>query len=101
MHTEIFRTGWFLESLLTELVVLLVLRTYKPFFKSRPGTFLLWSTLAVAILACLMPHTAAGQWFGFVPLPYQLFAIIIAITLVYGMVSEMLKQLFHRKFARI
>ena len=42
---ELFRTGWFVESLLTELVIALVVRTRRPFFRSRPGTLLLWSTV--------------------------------------------------------
>src|SRR5678809_1166825 len=48
---ELFRTGWFVESLLTELVVALVVRTRRPFFRSKPGAVLFWSTLALVGLA--------------------------------------------------
>src|SRR5215468_9510248 len=48
---ELFRTGWWVESLLTELVIALVVRTRRPFYRSRPGTFLLVSTVAIAVVA--------------------------------------------------
>ncbi len=68
---ELFRTGWFVESLLTELVIALVVRTRRPFWRSRPGTLLLWSSVAVVLLDVRDPvpagratdrvHAAAGR----------------------------------------
>ena len=64
---ELFRTGWFVESLLTELLITLVVRTYRPFYKSRPGRFLFSATLVVMISATLsLPFLPIVTIFGFV-----------------------------------
>ncbi|MGB5338379.1 MAG: cation transporting ATPase C-terminal domain-containing protein [Gammaproteobacteria bacterium] len=77
---EVFLTGWFVESLLTELLILFVIRTYKPFYRSRPGRFLVWSTSGVAVLALLLPYLPIAAVFGFVPLPATLLVSILVIT---------------------
>ena len=63
---ETFRTGWFVESLLTELVVALVMRTQRPFFRSRPGTLLLASTLVLIVIAFAIPSLPFADVFRFV-----------------------------------
>ena len=98
-HPAIFRTGWFLESLLTELWILLVIRTSRPFYLSRPGRFLGWSTAAVMAVTVMLPISPAAQLFGFVPLPRQVFLAILAITALYVATSEATKRLFYRRIA--
>ena len=61
--------AWFVESLLTELVIALVVRTRRPFFRSRPGRLLLASTAALVAVALILPYVPAASLFGFVPLP--------------------------------
>lgn len=92
---ELFRSGWFVESLLTELAIIFVVRTYKPFYRSRPGRLLLTSTLAVMLLTVLLPYTPAGTWFDLVPLPPGLLAMIGMITLLYAAASEAVKRRFY------
>ncbi|NID14323.1 magnesium-translocating P-type ATPase [Luteibacter yeojuensis] len=92
----IFRTGWFLESLLTELWILLVIRTYRPFYRSRPGGFLRWSTAAMMPLAIALPFLPGAGLFGFVPLPAPVLAAILGITALYVVVSEASKRMFYR-----
>lgn len=92
---ELFRTGWFVESLLTELAIIFVVRTYKPLYRSRPGRLLLTSTLAVMLLTVLLPYTPAGSWFDLVPLPPALLAMIGLITLLYAAASEAVKRRFY------
>jgi len=92
---ELFRSGWFVESLLTELAIIFVVRTYKPFYRSRPGRLLLSSTLAVMLLTVLLPYTPAGAWFDLVPLPPALLAMIVLITLLYAAASEAVKRRFY------
>ena len=66
---ELFRTTWFVESLLTELVVaLVVVRTRRPFFRSRPGTLLMATTAGVAAVAVALPFLPGVSALGFVPL---------------------------------
>ena len=62
-----FQTGWFVESLLTELVIALVVRTRRLFFRSRPGKFLWISTLVVSLATLALPYTRFGQLFGLIP----------------------------------
>lgn len=93
---EAFRTGWFVESLLTELVIALVVRTRRPFFRSRPGRVLLASTLAVIVLALAVPYLPLVSVLGFVPLPGALVGTLVAITLLYVVATELAKHRFHR-----
>jgi Mg2+-importing ATPase len=97
---EIFRTGWFVESLLTELVVALVMRTRRSFYRSRPGTTLLVSTVGMIVLALAIPYLPGAGAFLFVPLPGSLLATIAAITTLYVTATELLKQRFYRRAER-
>lgn len=94
---ELFRTGWFVESLLTELVVALVVRTRRPFWRSRPGSLLLWSTLAVIAVAFAIPFLPHAGLVGFVPLPAHLVATLVLIAALYVAGAEWLKRGFHRR----
>jgi len=91
---QLFQTAWFIESLITELAIVLVVRTRKPFMKSRPSIMLSWLTLAVGIFALAIPYLPGSGWFGFVPLPAPVMAGLMAITLAYLAASETTKRLF-------
>jgi Mg2+-importing ATPase len=93
---DVFRTSWFVESLLTELVVALVMRTRRPFFRSRPGTVLLTSTAILIPVAFAIPYLPFAGVFGFVPVPSALLAAIGFITVSYVAATELLKQRFYR-----
>ena len=92
-----FQTGWFIESLMTELFIVLVIRTQRPFFRSRPGTLLLASTLVVAGTTIFLPYTPLGALFGFVPLPPLFVLLLLAITGGYLVASELVKGWFFRR----
>jgi len=92
---EEFRTGWFLESLLTELVIALVVRTHRPFYRSRPGNLLLTTTLVVIAVALVLPYLPFSSIFGFVPLPAPLVLAMIGLTLAYVVVVEVAKKSFY------
>jgi Mg2+-importing ATPase len=92
---EVFRTAWFVESLLTELVIALVVRTRHPVFRSRPGTVLLTSTVILVPIAFAIPYAPYASVFGFVPLPSVLLALIAAITSLYVVATELLKRRFY------
>ena len=95
--TATFQTAWFVESLLTELVVALVIRTRRPFFRSRPGRLLLMSTLGLIPIAFALPYAPFAGVFGFVPLPGSLVAAIGAIALAYVAATELQKRWFYRR----
>jgi len=92
-----FQTGWFIESLLTELAIVLVVRTRKTCWASRPSPVLGWLTLGMAIVAIIIPYLPFAGWFGFVPLPLPVLAGLVAITGLYVGASEATKKWF---FAR-
>jgi Mg2+-importing ATPase len=93
----LFQTTWFVESLLTELVVALVMRTRRPFYRSRPGDVLLWSTMALIPLAFAIPFLPGAGAFGFVPLPGELGLAIAGITVAYVIATELQKKWFYAR----
>ena len=95
-NAQVFHTGWFVESLLTELAIALVVRTRRRPWRSRPSPGLVWTTLAVAVLAFALPYLPIASWLGFVPAPAAMIAAIVAITLAYVVASELLKVVFYR-----
>jgi Mg2+-importing ATPase len=94
---EVFRAGWFVESLLTELVIALVVRTRRLFFRSRPGTMLLASTIALIVLAFAIPFLPFAQFLGFVPIPLPLLATLSGITALYVIAAELAKSWLYRR----
>jgi Mg2+-importing ATPase len=96
---EEFRTGWFVESLMTELVVRLVIRTRRPFFKSQPGRLLWVSTLIVALVAVLIPYLPFSRLLGFTPLSPFVMAVLMLITALYVMATEVTKRFFYGRIA--
>jgi Mg2+-importing ATPase len=94
---DTFRTSWFIESLLTELVVVFIMRTRRPFYRSRPGTLLMISTLTLVPIAFALPYVRFAHVFGFVPLPASLLALIVVITVVYVAATEVQKRSFYRR----
>ncbi len=92
-----FRTGWFIKSLLTELVIALVVRTRHVFFHSRPGTLLLGSTLIVIAVTLILPYLPFVSVFGFVPLPARLMLSVLGLTGLYVVATELAKRYFYSK----
>ncbi len=91
---QIFQTGWFVESLITQLAIVMIVRTRKPFWKSRPSGLLSGLALAMGVLAITIPYLPGANWFGFVPLPMPIMAGLIVITLAYLAASEAAKRWF-------
>jgi len=89
---EAFRTAWFVESLLTELAVALVIRTQRAFVRSRPGAVLLWSTVLLVPLTLALPYLPFSGLFGLVPVPGTVLGVLCAITLAYMLVAELVKR---------
>jgi Mg2+-importing ATPase len=92
-----FRTGWFFESVMTELLVMLVIRTQRPFFKSRIGGMLLISTGVVAAVTLLVPFLLFAPILGFGPLSFGLLSGLQGITVLYLIATEVAKRWFFRQ----
>jgi Mg2+-importing ATPase len=91
-----FQTSWFVVSLLTELAVVLILRTHRPAFRSRPSRLLLWATIAAAIATLAIPFLGRlSSVFGFVPLSALQMGTVIAIVIGYIAATEGAKAWFY------
>ncbi|MDQ2647906.1 MAG: HAD-IC family P-type ATPase, partial [Myxococcota bacterium] len=97
---DTFRTGWFIESLLTELVIAIIIRTRRPFFRSRPGRLLSVATLVLIPLTLALPFLPHARLLGFVPLQAPILAALVAITMVYVATAELTKAWFYRQTGR-
>jgi P-type Mg2+ transporter len=93
-----FRTGWFIESVMTEVLIILVMRTSKPFYRSRVSRALLWSMIFVLVLTLALPYSPLSELLDFRPLPVSSLVLLTAITLVYIATSEVAKRIFYSRF---
>lgn len=93
---KLFQTGWFVESLCTQVLVIFIIRTRGNPLKSRAHPLLTVTSLVVVASAILLPLTLIGTYFGFVPPPPQFYFLLGGMTLVYLFVVELTKQGFYR-----
>ena len=92
-----FRTGWFLESVVSASLIVLVIRSRQPFFKSRPSKYLLIATLLTVAATVVLPFTPLGEIFGFRPLPLSFLLLIAIIVVLYIVSAELVKAVFYKK----
>jgi len=96
---EFFRTGWFLESLCTQTLVIYVIRTGKiPFLESWPSQFLMFTSIYIVTLGVLIPFTPAGKYFGFVQPPPMYFLALFLIIAAYLVMVHFVKTWFIKKY---
>ena len=94
----LFRSGWFVESLTTQTLVIFVIRTHRvPFFRSRPSTPLLVATLTCAAVGVLLPFSPLAHLLGFKPLPLAFLGVLVAMIVTYLALVEVGKVLFFRR----
>jgi Mg2+-importing ATPase len=96
-NTEQFRTGWFLESVVSASLIVLVIRSRRPFFQSRPGIYLTLATLLTVGITLLVPLTPIGQLFAFTPLPLPCLIVMSLIVGLYVLAAELAKRIFFRR----
>jgi Mg2+-importing ATPase len=92
-----FRTGWFLESVISASLIVLVIRSRKPFFRSKPGKYLLIATLSIAVVTIILPFTPLGNVFGFSPLSLSTYLLLLLIVAVYIIAAEITKRIFYKR----
>ena len=93
---EQFRTGWFVESVISASAIVLVIRTRRTFFTSRPGPHLVLATLAVGGTTLLLPYMPIAAPLGFVPMPPSFLLLLAAILAGYIATAEFVKRRFYR-----
>jgi Mg2+-importing ATPase len=92
--TDQFRTGWFLESVVSASLIVLVIRSRRPFFKSKPGKYLLRATLLIITFTLILPYTPLAHPFDFSELPVLFLSLLGAIVGLYVFAAEMTKRIF-------
>jgi Mg2+-importing ATPase len=92
---EQFRTGWFVESVISASAIVLVIRTRRPFFTSRPGRYLALATLAIAAVTLLLPMLPIAAPFGLTPMPLSFLFLLAAILAGYVLTAEVVKRRFY------
>jgi Mg2+-importing ATPase len=96
-NPELFHTGWFVESLLTQTFIIHVLRTNRlPFIKSRASWPLTLTTCAAVAVGLWLPFSPFASSLGFVPLPLQYWLFMVGLLVVYGVLAQAVKGWFRR-----
>ena len=96
----VFQTAWFIESLITQTLVVFVLRTRKtPFWKSKPGKYLVLSCLTVVVVALALPYTPLGAIFNFTPPPATFYLVLVGLIIGYLLLVEVVKKWFLKRYA--
>ena len=92
-----FQTAWFVESILTELFILFIIRTHKNFFKSEPGKYLFILSFVGLLLTLILPYLPIADKVGLSPLPFLNMAIMLIIVAFYILTADVLKVWFFKK----
>jgi P-type Mg2+ transporter len=95
-NEALFQTGWFIESLATQSLVIFVIRTRKRPWESRPHAILTALSVGVVLVGLIIPLTPIGAAFGFVVLPAQFFVFLVLAVAAYLGLTEVVKNLFYQ-----
>lgn len=99
---SLFQTGWFIESIATEIFVVYIIRTKKiPFLQSRPSLMFFLNTFLAVVFAWIVPYTFIGEYLKFNPLPIYVMAIIFIMVITYLFLVEIVKRWFYKKYGHL
>jgi len=95
----LFQTGWFVESLLTQTLIIHIIRTAKiPFIQSRASDALIATTVIICMIGMVLPYTSVGEALGFVPLPSLYWPLVFLIVASYATMTHFVKVWFVRRW---
>ena len=98
-YEAIFHTGWFLESMWTQVLILHFLRTRKiPFLQSRPSFYVMFTTLVGIVIFTSITFTKAAGLFGLIALPHWYFGFLLGIALLYMLMTTIVKAFYQKKY---
>jgi Mg2+-importing ATPase len=98
-NPALFHTGWFVESLFTQTLIIHVIRTNKiPFLQSRASKALIFTSLVIVAIGGLLPFSPLAKWLGFVPLPPLYWPLLLGMLVTYVILTQIIKTWFYRKF---
>lgn len=101
-NEQFFQTGWMLESVISAMVVMLIVRTKRPVIKSKPSKKLMVAIILVAIALIAIIYSPINTYLGLIALPVHALLSMLAISLIYALTAEILKKQFykHNSFSR-
>jgi len=98
-NPSLFQTGWFVESLLTQTLIIHIIRTAKvPFFESHASPALITTTVIICAIGITLPFTGAGAALGFTPLPLLYWPLVTAFLFTYALLTHLVKVWFVRRW---
>jgi len=98
-HQTLFQSGWFVEGLLSQTLIVHMIRTRRiPFIQSRASWPVIGLTMLIMAVGCMIPFTSIGAAIGLVPLPYTYFFWLVGILFCYCLLTQSIKKLYIRKF---
>jgi len=98
-NPSLFQTGWFVESLLTQTLIIHIIRTARvPFIESRASAALLTTSIIICVIGIALPFTWVGSVLGFTPLPWLYWPLVVAMLLSYAILTHLVKVWFVRKW---
>jgi Mg2+-importing ATPase len=95
----LFQTGWFVESLCTQVMVIFIIRTRANPLVSKPHPGLIVAAFLVLSTAMLLPYSVLGKYFGFIPLPAEFFVVLLVMLVLYLIIVEWAKRRFYHLYA--
>jgi Mg2+-importing ATPase len=99
-HESLFRTGWFVESIATQVLVIFVIRTRRNPLRSHPNLWLVLTSLSVVLIAMALPFTPLAPYLGFTPLPLSFFGLLVGLLISYLLMVEVGKQWFYKRLMK-
>lgn len=99
---RLFHTGWLLESIISAMVVMLIVRTARPVFASKPSNKLLIAIMGVAVVLFVIIYSPISSYLGLIALPIKILISLLGVSLLYALTAEILKNFFykHNSFSR-
>ena len=99
---RLFHTGWLLESIISAMVVMLIVRTARPVFASKPSNKLLIAISGVAVVLFVIVYSPISSYLGLIALPIKVLISLLGVSLLYALTAEILKKFFykHNSFSR-
>jgi Mg2+-importing ATPase len=98
-NADLFHTGWFVESLFTQTLIIHVIRTNKiPFIQSRASKSLIFTSLVIVAIGAYLPFSPLATWLGFVPLPPLYWLFLLGMLIAYVVLTQVVKMWFVKKF---
>ena len=98
-NADLFHTGWFVESLFTQTLIIHVIRTNKiPFLQSRASKPLIFTSLAIVAVGAYLPYSPLSGWLGFTPLPWLYWLFLLGMLVIYVILTQVIKTWFYRRF---